>query len=220
MNTGNTVVSVNTHPMPDGGMGERPRRHHQRHREEVRTAFLARHDLLTGLANRLEFEQKFEEALQRLDRMDEKFGIFAIDLDKFKSVNDTLGHQVGDAVLKGVAERLTASARETDVVARVGGDEFAMLVTHLDEGIAGARAAAHRILDAFDEPFHFGEQTIFSGASIGIALAPRDGTAMDELIGNADLALYRAKSQGRRAFRFFNADEDFQDFRGSQNRLM
>jgi diguanylate cyclase (GGDEF)-like protein len=169
---------------------------------------MARHDGLTGLINRVEFEQKMSEALNRLSRHGEAFALLMFDLDNFKPGNDKLGHPVGDALLRIVADRLRSCTRELDAVARLGGDEFAILQAHVDEPERAARALANRLLDAIDKPVVLGGQQVRVGLSIGIALAPKDGCNMDELLKKADIALYRTKAAGRNGFRFFDAEAD------------
>jgi diguanylate cyclase (GGDEF)-like protein len=130
-----------------------------------------------------------------------------LDLDRFKEVNDTLGHSVGDALLIAVAERLRSCARETDTIARLGGDEFA-IVQRVTDPATETAAFARRIQEAIAAPFDLDEQHVSVGTSIGIAIAPGDGTEPDRLMKNADLALYRAKNDGRGTFRFFEPEMD------------
>lgn len=165
---------------------------------------MARHDGLTGLANRAVVLEKMEEALARLRRHGSRFTIFMLDLDLFKTVNDSLGHPIGDELLKVVAGRLSACIRDTDTVARLGGDEFAILAT-ADDGDQreAAIATANRLLGAVAAPYDLDGHHVNIGTSIGIALAPEHGADVDQLVKNADLALYKAKSEGRDAYRFF-----------------
>jgi diguanylate cyclase (GGDEF)-like protein/PAS domain S-box-containing protein len=195
------VVAVMHQPKRDGGWVAIHQDITAQKRVEAEVAHMARHDSLTDLANRTLFMEKIDEALARLRRGGEKFSVFMIDVDRFKAVNDSLGHPVGDALLKAVAHRLRAAIRETDTVARFGGDEFAILQTQKE----GAVTLAKRILEAINEPFDLDGYKAAIGASIGIARAPDDGASADELLKNADLALYRVKSTGRNAFRFFEA---------------
>jgi diguanylate cyclase (GGDEF)-like protein len=169
---------------------------------------MARHDGLTGLFNRIVFEQKMSEALTRLSRHRESFAVLMFDLDNFKAVNDTLGHPVGDALLRAVADRLRSCTRGLDTMARLGGDEFVILQAHIDEPEPAARVLANRLLDAMDKPVMLGTHQVRVGVSIGIALAPRDGSDMDVLLKSADDALYRMKADGRNGFRFFDAMAD------------
>jgi diguanylate cyclase (GGDEF)-like protein len=202
------VIAVVINPTADGGWVATHEDITERHRTEALIAHMARHDGLTGLINRIEFEQKMSEALNRLNRHREAFALLMFDLDKFKAVNDTMGHPAGDALLRIVADRLRSCTRELDSVARLGGDEFAILQAHVDEPEAAARALASRLLDAIVEPIVLGGRQVKVGVSIGIALAPQDGSCMDELVKKADLALYRTKSAGRNGFRFFDARID------------
>ena len=178
----------------------------ERMESEAQIHHMAHHDALTGLANRVLFLKSVEDALARMSRHGETFSIFILDLDQFKIVNDTLGHPVGDALLKEAAERLRRCTRETDLVARLGGDEFAILQrTNEDQGEA-ALAFADRLLAAMREPYDLNGNKITAGTSIGVALAPQDGNNADQLLKNADLALYRAKSEGRNRCRLFDIE--------------
>jgi diguanylate cyclase (GGDEF)-like protein/PAS domain S-box-containing protein len=177
-----------------------------RKQSEERIARLAHYDALTDLPNRVFFREQLEHALKRV-RRGEKLAVLFLDLDKFKDVNDTLGHQGGDELLKTVAGRLQGCVRETDIVARLGGDEFAIVLTDVtDEGAVTELAERiHGVLRQFCEL----EGNRFSiDASIGIAMAPADGAEADLLLKNADLAMYGAKADGRRTYRFFRAEMD------------
>jgi diguanylate cyclase (GGDEF)-like protein len=199
------VIAVMHQPKRDGGWVAIHQDITAQKRVEAEVAHMARHDSLTDLANRTLFMEKIDEALARLRRGGEKFSVFMIDVDRFKAVNDSLGHPVGDALLKAVAQRLRAAIRETDTVARFGGDEFAILQTLSADQKEGAVALATRILEAINEPFDLEGYKAAIGASIGIARAPDDGASADELLKNADLALYRVKASGRNSFRFFES---------------
>ncbi|HXW71541.1 MAG TPA: EAL domain-containing protein [Methylocella sp.] len=179
----------------------------EKRRAETRIAYMAEHDTLTGLPNRMLFLSRLNEALLRLRRHGEHLAVLYLDLDHFKNVNDTLGHPAGDGLLKNVAERLCMCLRETDSVARFGGDEFAILQTGL-AGAPEAGAFADRIVKLLSEPYDIDEQQIVIGASVGIALAPNDGDTAEELLKNADMALYRAKEDGRRVYRYFEPGMD------------
>ncbi len=180
-------------------------------RANEKITFMAHHDLLTGLANRALFKERIEQARARLHQHGEAFSILMIDLDHFKDVNDTLGHQVGDALLKAVAERLQSTLCETDVLARLGGDEFAILQSAPANHHAAAVDLANRILESVAKPFEIESAMLTVGASIGIGQAPGDGTELNDLMKKADLALYRQKSDGRNGYRFFD-DQMMADF--------
>jgi diguanylate cyclase (GGDEF)-like protein len=169
---------------------------------EARIAHMAHHDALTDLPNRVLFHERLDEALLRVRRHEEKLAVLYLDLDKFKNVNDTLGHAAGDRLLMAVAERLRTCVRDCDMAARFGGDEFAVLQLGL-VGPVAAGALAYRIVTLLSEPYDIAGQPAAIGASAGIALAPADGETAEQLLGNADMALYRAKEDGRRTFRFF-----------------
>jgi diguanylate cyclase (GGDEF)-like protein/PAS domain S-box-containing protein len=174
---------------------------------EARIAHMAHHDALTDLPNRVLFHERLDEALLRVRRHEEKLAVLYLDLDRFKNVNDTLGHAAGDKLLVAVAKRLRNCMRDSDVAARFGGDEFAVLQL----GLAGpheAGALAERIVTHLSEPYEIEGQQAAIGASAGIALAPTDGETSEQLLGNADMALYRAKEEGRGTFRFFEPGMD------------
>ena len=172
-------------------------------RAETRIAHMARHNSLTDLPNRMLLMVKIDEAMARLRQRGERFCVFLLDLDQFKSVNDSLGHSLGDVLLRTVADRLRSVVRETDVVSRLGGDEFAILQTVEGDPREAAVALADRLLEAVTAPYELGGQHATIGTSIGIALAPDHGDDGDQLLIRADLALYRAKSEGRNGYRFF-----------------
>ena len=174
------------------------------HRSRERIAYLARHDTLTDLSNRAGFNDAFAAALAECRR--QPFALLCLDLDEFKSINDSYGHDVGDAVLRAVAQRVRGVLRTQDVAARLGGDEFAVLLDVLDRDHAAG--AAQRIIGSLSAPFACGDVVIRIGVSIGIALAPEDGDDPDVLYRNADLALYRAKSAGRGTWRLFDPNMD------------
>jgi diguanylate cyclase (GGDEF)-like protein/PAS domain S-box-containing protein len=177
-----------------------------RRRADEKIAHLAHYDALTELPNRVLFREQVERELQRTSR-GEEFALLYIDIDEFKGINDSLGHHVGDEMLKVVAARLKSCIRETDLVARLGGDEFAVIQTSI-EGVADVVQFVTRIHEAIRQPYHCLGHQLSTDASIGIALAPRDGTDLDQLIKNADLAMYGAKADGRRTYRFFEPAMD------------
>ena len=179
----------------------------ERIRTEAQIRALAFSDPLTGLPNRTKFQAELDAQIASRRKGDGDFALMMIDLDRFKPVNDTLGHAVGDVVLQRTAGRLRAAVREYDVVARLGGDEFAVLqvgVSNADE----AREVAARIIDLVDRPFIIDSQVVNIGASVGVAMAPADGETADALLRNADLAAYNAKEAGRGTFRMFEAGLD------------
>ena len=179
----------------------------ERERAEARIAHMALHDALTGLPNRVLFRERVDEALGRSRRAGDAVAVLCLDLDHFKSVNDTLGHPIGDRLLQQVAERLSSTVRAGDLVARLSGDEFAIVARDACDGPA-LDALAQRLVAAIDEPFEVDGHQVVVGLSLGIALAPADGADADTLIKNADIALYRAKAEGRRGYRFFERSMD------------
>jgi diguanylate cyclase (GGDEF)-like protein len=183
------------------------RRTKEKQQADRRIRFLAHHDALTGLANRAQLIESLEAALAVLPVKHNGIAVHFLDLDRFKQVNDSLGHDGGDSLLKTVAERLRAVIRIEDVVARLGGDEFVVVQT----GIAGkvqAEDFARRIISAVTAPMKLKDRPFSATVSVGVALAPADGTDAERLLKSADLALYKAKADGRNCFRFFLAEMD------------
>jgi diguanylate cyclase (GGDEF)-like protein len=199
------TVSITHQPMNDGGWVAIHQDITEQKRIEAELAHLAHYDALTGLANRTLFSEKADEALARMQRLGQRFSIVMLDLDRFKAVNDSLGHAIGDALLKVVAERLQRIVRGDDVVARWGGDEFAILQPIEKDQKNEAIVLANRILESLTEPYDLDGRKVVVGTSIGITLAPQDGSEADALIRNADLALYKAKAEGRNRYRFFES---------------
>ena len=156
----------------------------------------AHYDPLTGLPNRLLFKDRLSQEIVRCQREDGRFAVLFIDLDRFKNVNDTFGHSVGDVVLREAARRVTGCVRGSDTVSRLGGDEFTVLLTRVQRPQDAGRVAEN-IVSAFSQRFDVGDQQSFLGASIGIASYPEDGSSAEELLKNADTAMYRAKASGR-----------------------
>ncbi|PTS86797.1 bifunctional diguanylate cyclase/phosphodiesterase, partial [Caulobacter sp. HMWF009] len=187
----------------------------ERKRAEAQIARLAHYDPLTDLPNRVLFQKDLSEALARRSRTGGHLAVHFIDLDRFKTVNDTLGHPLGDDLLRIAAQRLRACVRDGDTVARLGGDEFAVVQNGLTD-LTGATRLAQRIVEAMAAPFELQGHQVMIGASVGVALAPSDGESPDELLKKADMALYRAKADGRGAFHFFEKamDEQLQARRG------
>ncbi len=207
-------ILVSSRKIADGGWVETHEDVTERERAAEQIAQLARHDALTGLANRVLFLEKAKSAVAELERGAGFFSVLLLDLDRFKNINDSLGHAAGDALLKEVSERLRASIRASDVLARLGGDEFAIVqmgprngatpADGVDGQVEGSICLANRILDAFSTPFDLSGKRVFVGTSIGISLAPRDGRDPQELLKKADLALYETKSSGRNGYSFFD----------------
>jgi diguanylate cyclase (GGDEF)-like protein len=175
----------------------------------MQIAQLAHYDALTELPNRVLFQTHLGEALSRRARSGDQLAVHFIDLDRFKTVNDTLGHPIGDALLRVAAERLRGCVREGDTVARLGGDEFAVVQTGLTD-MSGATRLAERVVEAMAAPFDIQGHQVMIGASVGVSAAPSDGDDADELLKKADMALYRAKADGRGAFHFFERAMDEQ----------
>ncbi len=169
---------------------------------QERIRFLAQHDPLTGLPNRALFKDRLRQVLLTARRKRRRVAILSIDLDDFKTVNDTLGHAAGDALLCEVAQRMRDAAREMDTVARLGGDEFTVVQTEIGDW-QDAKALAGRLIARLSEPIALGEERVHCGASIGISLYPGDGETADELLRHADMALYKAKASGRNNACFF-----------------
>ena len=175
---------------------------------EARAKHMALHDALTGLPNRLLFDERLRHALDRLARSDRSLAVFIIDLDRFKEVNDTHGHNVGDELIRHASQRLGAVCHGKETVARLGGDEFGIVAPDLDA--AGAEALAQRVLEALGEPAPLSCGPIFSGASMGVAVVDAFETFIsgEEVARRADVALYRAKDHGRGRFCFFESEMD------------
>ena len=179
----------------------------ERKRAEARLAFMAQHDGLTGLPNRSLLRQQMDDLLLHTRRSAEKVAVLVLGLDNFKAVNDTLGHGIGDKLLRGVAKRLRSTLREEDVLARLNSDEFAVVqsgVTRPEDAVLLAR----RLLEAIGDPYLLDGHSVVIGASIGIAMSPGDGDESDRLLKNADMALSRAKNEFRGTFSFFEAEMD------------
>lgn len=157
---------------------------------------MARHDVLTGLPNRALFRDRLEQALMQSKRRKTACALLYLDLDGFKPVNDTYGHETGDALLVAVARRLQECVRESDTVARMGGDEFTVVLTNLNDGQSVERIS-HALLASLSNPFVIDRTSVTIGASIGVSVYPGDGTTVNELLSAADGAMYRVKNQGK-----------------------
>ncbi|MGH7489309.1 MAG: putative bifunctional diguanylate cyclase/phosphodiesterase, partial [bacterium] len=173
---------------------------------------LATHDSLTGLPNRILLEDRLSQAIAHATRDKHLFAVAIFDLDRFKVINDSFGHGIGDELLKEVARRLQGIARSIDTVVRLGGDEFVMIIDHLAQP-SDAQVVAQRAIAALQQPLRIGEKDIHSSASVGIALFPRDGNGVETLMAHADAAMYFVKQHGRNNVQYFEAgmDADTQD---------
>jgi len=201
------IVSVTSAPLSTGGRVTIHMDVTEKRNSEKQIAFLAHHDALTGLANRVQLRDHIMTSLKNAER-GERFSVLCLDLDNFKDINDTLGHSVGDALLCAVSMRLRGLVRDNDLVSRTGGDEFSIVQPGTEQPVAAATDLATRIVEALSVPFDIGDHQVVVGASIGIALAPDDGNDADQLLKNADMALYRAKDDGRGGFHFFEPAMD------------
>ncbi len=201
------TIEVKPKPVEDGGWIVTFEDVSLRRAAEASTAAMARVDVLTKLPNRLMLRERLDEALARLRRTGERCALLLIDLDRFKPVNDTLGHPTGDALLEKVADRLRSTVRATDTVARLGGDEFVIIQSAI-AGAVSTEALARRLVDLLGRTYIIDGQLLSIGASVGIALAPEDGSDADRLLKQADLALYQAKVGGRGTYRFFEPAMD------------
>ncbi len=199
------IIAITHNILPGGGSVSTHEDITDRRKAEAQIAYMAHHDVLTGLPNRVRFREQMDMALGRLPRGG-SFAVLCLDLDNFKSVNDTLGHPVGDALLTEVGTRLQRCVRQDDSIARLGGDEFAVIQAASNP--RRAEALARRIVNELSGPYEVAGHRVVSGASVGVALAPHDGTDADQLLRNADMALYRAKADGRSTFRFFELAMD------------
>lgn len=207
------IISVSAERMPGGGCVVIHNDISEQRRAEERMHYLAHHDALTGLPNRLMMR---DQLVQHLEDQHATFAVLALDLDLFKNVNDTLGHPAGDALLRSVADRLRGALDGSDFVARQGGDEFVILQMSAAPHDAATELAA-RVIEWLKQPYQIAGTEVVIGVSIGVAVAPRDGNDADQLLKCADLALYRAKEQGRNSFAFF---EDGMDLRMHERHIL
>ncbi|MFB9269642.1 putative bifunctional diguanylate cyclase/phosphodiesterase [Bradyrhizobium erythrophlei] len=203
---GGRAIEIVNKPLKSGGWVATIEDVTKRTRADEKIAHMAHYDALTDLPNRVLFRERLEQALKVI-RPGEQLAVMYIDIDEFKAVNDALGHQIGDELLKAIADRLRSCLKDTDVAARLGGDEFAVIQTAIRSNTETMQLLA-AIYQAIREPMDCFGHLIRSDASVGIALAPGDGLDLDELLRNADLALYGAKGDGRRTYRFFEAGMD------------
>ena len=174
---------------------------------EGKMKHLAENDALTGLPNRVLFQDRLQQAVDQADRLESQVAIMVLDLDRFKDVNDTMGHPAGDELLIQVAERLEQCRRKTDTIARLGGDEFAVIATNLKSPF-DAEHLARRIVDSIGKTFQLSEHEVHTATSIGISFYPQDEGGPDALLRNADIALYRAKAEGGSVYRIYDAEID------------
>jgi diguanylate cyclase (GGDEF)-like protein/PAS domain S-box-containing protein len=205
LSDGRSIV-VSGQPMPSGGWVTTHEDITERRRAEAKISHLARHDLLTNLPNRVLFREHLEDAVSKL-QPGRGCAVLCLDLDRFKNVNDTLGHPVGDELLKAVAGRLLSVVQSSDMVARIGGDEFAIVKNAVERPEQCSELAA-RIVEVVGRPYEVEGRHIEIGTSVGIAIAPNDGANPDQLLKSADMALYLAKSDGRGTHRFFEREMD------------
>ena len=201
------TFAIHHEPMPDGGWVATHQDITEQRRTEAKIAHMAVHDALTDLPNRVLFNERLDQALAR-GNCGEIVVAHLFDLDNFKTVNDTLGHPAGDKLLRMTADRLRGLVRETDTIARMGGDEFAIVQTALSE--TDATSLARRVISRISEPYEIDGQQVVIGASVGIAIGQANGLTPDQLIRNADLALYCAKGDGRGTFKIFEPEMDLQ----------
>ena len=201
------LICVTRQPLAGGGWVATHLDVTEQRRSEARITYMAQHDALTDLPNRVLLRERMEHALAVTRSGGPDLAVLMLDLDRFKEVNDTLGHPTGDTLLRAVAARLLGCARETTLIARLGGDEFAV-IDYVTNPVVEATALAEKIRKALCDPFDLGDHQVIAGTSIGIAIAPRDGVDCDEILKSADLALYSAKGGGRGAFRFFEPELD------------
>jgi diguanylate cyclase (GGDEF)-like protein len=202
------TISIVRQAMPGGGWVATHEDVTERRQAEIKIAHMARHDALTDLPNRVLLRERLSEVLPQVED-GEWLAVLYLDLDHFKNVNDTLGHPVGDELLREVADRLRGCVRETDTISRVGGDEFCIIQTGIRDA-ADSERLARRIAEAIRAPYDIHGHLVMIDASVGIAFAPADGTDANELLKNADMALYGAKADGRGVYRFFEPKMDAQ----------
>jgi diguanylate cyclase (GGDEF)-like protein len=173
----------------------------EKKKNEEKNKFLAFHDTLTGLPNRRLFIEDLEQKIKEQKRYQRKFAVMYMDMDNFKKINDTFGHDVGDELLKQFAQRIKSSMRETDVIARIGGDEFTILLSEI-RGQRSAAIVAEKILESLQNPWKINNHVFITTSSIGITIN-RDNDDEENLLKRADIALYQAKNNGKNNYRFF-----------------
>ncbi len=203
---GGRILSVSMRPAPNGGWATTYEDVTERRAAEDKVVFMARHDALTQLPNRTLFIERMQQAIAGLNQ-GHAFAVLCLDLDRFKEVNDTLGHAMGDVLLRIVSERLQSCVRATDTVSRVGGDEFT-IIQIAPQSASEIEALARRVIEVTSEPYELEGRRATIGVSIGIAVAHSNSVTADALLRNADIALYRAKEDGRGMWRFFKPEMD------------
>ncbi|WP_407167747.1 EAL domain-containing protein [Bradyrhizobium sp. ORS 111] len=201
------LICVTRQPMIGGGWVATHLDVTEQRRSEAKITHMAQHDALTDLPNRVLLKERMAQALSATGQGGPSLAVLMLDLDRFKDINDTLGHPAGDALLQAVAARLRRCVSETALIARLGGDEFAV-IDFVTDPVADAGQLAERIRTALSEAVDLGHHRVITTTSIGIAIAPRDGADSDEILRSADLALYSAKSRGRGSYRFFEPELD------------
>jgi len=205
--SGKRALRIVEQPMQEGGWVATLEDITDWRQAQAQISYMAHHDALTGLVNRAQLVEKLEKVLAVLPLKGGSLAVHFIDLDRFKKVNDTLGHDGGDFLLRTVAERLRSVTRVDDIVARLGGDEFVVVQSSVSSKDQ-AEDLAWRLISAVTAPIKLREQSIIATASVGVALAPADGTDPERLLKSADLALYKAKADGRNCIRFFVPEMD------------
>jgi diguanylate cyclase (GGDEF)-like protein/PAS domain S-box-containing protein len=210
-------LRVTAQPLREGGWVSTLEDITEWRQAQAQITHMSRHDTLTGLPNRTVFREQLQLALSRISRNEEWVAVHIIDLDNFKVINDSLGHPIGDDLLNAVAFRLSAGVRDTDIVARLGGDEFAIVQAGREVQASDIASLANRIVELVSAPYAIRGNEIVIGTSIGISVAPGDGMDSDLLLKNAEIALYRAKEEGRGTYRFF---ETGMDARAQARRLL
>jgi diguanylate cyclase (GGDEF)-like protein len=202
------TIAITVQAMADGWTVTTHQDVTEQRRSEAKITHMALHDALTGLPNRVLLNERLQDSLARSKR-GKLVATHMLDLDRFKQVNDTLGHAAGDGLLQMAAQRLRGLARESDTIARMGGDEFAIVQVGISRP-ADAKALACRVIEVLSAPFDVCDHQVVIGTSVGIAIGPSDGDGPDQILRNADLALYRAKGDGRGTYRFFEQEMDTQ----------
>lgn len=200
-----TINNKNVIHLAVRDVSERKMMEEQISKQNVMLLHQARHDPLTGLPNRVLFLDRLGQAIKKAKRNREQVAVLFIDLDRFKEINDSMGHSVGDHVLQTIAEKLKRGIRDSDTVARLGGDEFSLLVESVDHPV-DTSTVAQKLIEIIKEPMHLKGNELYMTMSIGISIYPHDGDAADILLRNADAAMYKAKDSGRNAYEFYTED--------------